>query len=59
MGHEQRSGAQTLLDGADLLAQLQLDLGVQRRQKLVEQHHPCTAVAPAVTGTKLPSGDGA
>ena len=40
VGDEQSGGAEPLLQGADLLAQLQPDLGVQGGQRLVEQQHP-------------------
>ena len=40
VGDEQGGGAEPLLQGADLLAQLQPDLGVEGRQRLVEQQHP-------------------
>ena len=40
MRDEQRGGAQPLLQGADLLTQLQPDLGVQRGQRLVEEQDP-------------------
>ena len=39
VGDEQGGGAEPLLQGADLLAQLQPDLGVERGQRLVEQQH--------------------
>ena len=40
MGDEQGGGAELLLERADLLAQLEPDLGVQGGQRLVEQQHP-------------------
>jgi hypothetical protein len=40
VGDEQGGGAEPLLQGPDLLAQLQANLGVQRGQRLVEQQHP-------------------
>jgi hypothetical protein len=50
VGDEQGRGAELLLQHADLLAQLQPDLGVQGGQRLVEQQHPgldgrCRALA--------------
>ena len=40
VGDEQGRGAEPLLQRADLLPQLQPDLGVQRGQRLVEQQYP-------------------
>ena len=40
MSDEQGGRAEPLLQGADLLAQLQAHLGVERGQRLVEQQHP-------------------
>jgi hypothetical protein len=40
VGDEQGRGTEPLLDRADLLAQLQADLGVQRGQRLVQQQQP-------------------
>ncbi len=39
VGHEQRRDAELGLDPADLVAQREADLGVERRQRLVEQEH--------------------
>ena len=39
VGDEQRRGADRDLDAADLLAQLPAHLGVERRERLVEQQH--------------------
>ena len=39
MGDEQGGDAELGLDPADLVAERQADLGVERRQRLVEQEH--------------------